>query len=256
MRKPLRKPERLEELPSADDAMLLFRTVLDQFRKELSELENRREWLVGSEWADGDQHGGDRHAGVSGWQTYQRDYFRDEEWVELCRSRGEDPEKQRVVAQTEDAHEALGVLASPPEPLTTAIGVAGLIGGSRSTQASGIGKEHQADYWAGITGLTIELVNDLHPDPEHVDWEQVAQKQRWLRQAAINFAKLVRGGRVRRGPGPEEVPAEYLAAWAHIRRMRSRGASEAEIEEHLRARRLTGSAIRWLRGQRLDLPSL
>ena len=66
------------------------------------------------------------------------------------------------------------------------------------------------------------------------------------------LARLVRGGGIRRGPSTEEVsPLEQLAAW-EMHGLLQAGATEKELENHLRAMGFGKEDMERLRGLRLD----
>lgn len=252
LRKPPRRREAVVKLPPAHQAVPLFKDALKALAREIEELRDRQEIMQGERFV------GMVNKEYLGWWVYRRKNFPDEgEWEELCRQYGEDPDKEEIKVRAGIVPTSLGALQAPAEPLTTLIGVCGLIKGSKRTRAVDLNKDNPTTAWS--IGL-FSLIRSLHPDAQgadwtqNVDWEMVDQAQKDLRRAAINFAKVVRGGEIRRGPGPEEVLPEYMGALRLIEARRQEGAAETQITKELAELGFTSKAITWLKKLRLHIP--
>lgn len=248
VRKPLRQQEEVVvELPPAHRAAPLFKDVLKGLILEIKQLKNRQEIMQGERFV------GMANKEYRGWWVYRHEDFPDEsDWKELCRQYREEPDNEEIKVQAGTVPTSLGMPQAPAEPLTTLIGVYGLIKGSKHTQAVDLKKDSPTSAWSMSL---FSLVRSLQPDAQNVDWEMVNQAQKDLRRAAINFAKVVRGGKLRPGPGPEEVLPEYMGAVRLIEARRREGATDAQITEELAELGFTGKAIAWLKKLRLQIPA-
>jgi len=247
MRKPLRRQEEVVELPSAHRAAPLFKDALKGLVREIKQLKNRQEVMQGERFI------GMANKEYRGWWVYRREDFSDEgDWEQLCRQYGEEPDNEEIKVRAGIVPTSLGALQAPAEPLTTLIGVYGLIKGSKRTQGVELKKDSPTSAWS--MGL-FSLIRSLHPDAQNVDWEMVDQAQKDLRRAAINFAKVVRGGEIRRGPGSEEVLPEYMGALRLIEARRQEGAAETQITKELAELGFTSKTITWLKKLRLHIPA-
>jgi hypothetical protein len=83
------------------------------------------------------------------------------------------------------------------------------------------------------------LIDKLHPLPEGTDREALvsalANIQERLGLAADQLAQAMRGGEVKKGPGPGELSVVEMWAVEQIRKGRRRGQTDEEIRRFLRA---------------------
>jgi len=178
------------ELPPASEAAGLFRSAIERLLHETDELSHLNEILQG-----------ERFVGVISEPWVEAYYFNrkmkglsDNEWEQLCKELGEDPTQEEFEVQTVTGMTPLGASQTPTEPLTTLIAVYALIG-------------------RFIEPDDIEaLVEKLHADPQSVDKKRLRQALRDLRARAGDVAKLVRGGKIRRGPTTEELSLRHAQA--------------------------------------------
>lgn len=205
------------ELPSAADAVGLFRDALFCLEKDILRLKPRREYLKGKRFVVEYTRSGE--AGES-WNRYHRGSWSDDDWADLCVKHGESPD-QDFIDVPNDIVVPGGASQAPPDPLTRLIAV------------------------YVLADLPIEpLLRNLHPDPDIVDRKQLDQliygrstpkgKISGLKSKAETLARLVRGGDVKPGPPPADLSLTELDAAAYIRFQRQRGASDEQILQELR----------------------
>jgi hypothetical protein len=181
---------------------------------------------------------------------------------EFCHEHGQDPANERIRIRVKKiVPTSLGALQAPAEPLTTLIAVVGLAIGSKRTRAVEVDYKKpegaKTSAWSASLFYLVRALNrDLQDgDWRNVDWDMLDKAQKDLRRAATSFAKVVRGVSIRRGPGPEEVPPEYMGAVRLIKALRQRGATEKQIDEELAKFRFTDKAITWLKELDLQIPA-
>jgi hypothetical protein len=140
-----------------------------------------------------------------------------------------DPPIETVVQEDGDIAIPRGAGQSPAEPLTTLIGVAVLAGYPLPP-----------------------LLRALHPDPSTIRAERLEQAVQEVKDKVRQLARLVRGGDIRRGPTTGEVsPLEQHAAW-EMSGLLQAGATEQEIEDHLKELGFGKESISRLRDLHLD----
>jgi hypothetical protein len=140
-----------------------------------------------------------------------------------------DPPVETVVQEDGDIAIPRGAGQSPAEPLTTLIGVTVLAGYPLPP-----------------------LLRALHPDPSTIRSERLEQAVQEVKDKVRQLARLVRGGNIRRGPTTGEVsPLEQHAAW-EMSGLLYAGATEQEIEDHLKELGFGKESISRLRDLHLD----
>jgi hypothetical protein len=229
-RKPRRGSGRKVELPPAADAEFLFREALDDLLRSLEVLSHRREYLQDERFVASEA--------VEYTSVHSRnDWPEDEEWQELCDKLGLDPEREQVEFEAIRRFYA-GASQSPPGALTRLI----------------------AAYV--VAGKPIKpLIEKLHPNPESIDWEKLRKhlegekrekgRTPGLIGEAQAVARLVRGGRVRRGPSTEELTPQDVQLARLIGMLVKAGVSKEKIRHHLQDEQLTRDDIARLRNLQL-----
>jgi hypothetical protein len=225
-RKPRRGGGRKVELPPPADADFLFREALDDLRCSLEMLSHRTEYLQDERFVASEA--------VEYTSVHSRDDWpEEEEWRELCEKLELDPEREQV-----EFHAIrrfyVGASQSPPGALTKLI----------------------AAYV--VAGKPIEpLIEKLHPNPESIDWEKLRKhlegekrekgRTPGLLGEAQAVARLVRGGKVRRGPSTGELTPRDVELARLIAMLEEAGVSNEKIRHHLQDERLTSDDIARLR---------
>ncbi len=149
--------------------------------------------------------------------VHRRDMLPDSMWREICARHGKDPAVTEVVREESVSIEVpAGGSKTPPAPLPALI----------------------AAY--ALSGEELEsLVGKLHPALEDADKEALdnalADAQERLQLAAAQLARLVRGGEVKKGAPPGELPWVEMWAAKQIREGRRRGQTDDQILDFLRA---------------------
>jgi hypothetical protein len=220
------------ELPPAAEAAGLFRSAVEGLLSEIDELSHLNETLQG-----------ERFIGVASepWQdTY---YFNrkatgitQEEWEQLCRELGEDPAQEEFEVRTTTGFTPQGASQTPTEPLTTLIAAYALVGKCLEPNEIQV------------------LVESLHPDPQSIEEKRLRQALKDLRARAGDVAKLVRGGKIRRGPSTEELSLRYAQAAFWISVYRQQEEAESDIDQFLIKEGFTKDEISWLKSLRLSVP--
>jgi hypothetical protein len=220
------------ELPPAAEAAGLFRSAIEGALSEIDGLSHLNEILQG-----------ERFIGVAS-EPWQKTYYfnrklkdiSEDEWEQFCRELGEDHAQEEFEVRTTTGFTPHGASQTPTEPLTTLIAVYALIG--RYLEPD----EIQA------------LVESLHPDPQSIDEKRLQQALKDLRARAGDVAKLVRGGKIRRGPSTEELSLRYAQAAFWIAVYRQQEEAESHIDQFLIKEGYTKDEISWLKSLRLSVP--
>jgi hypothetical protein len=152
-------------------------------------------------------------------ESYERDDYSEEQWRRLCEEAGEDPAIESFVVDLEPVVWPFWLGATPPEDLVCLIAVHAL-----------------------LTGSIDSLLDELHPNPDEVDREELHRRLNDkkhgyltnLRTSAEQIAKLVCGGEVSPGPPPPGLSYEkIMVAWGFIRPLAEKGLSNEEILHEL-----------------------
>jgi hypothetical protein len=147
----------------------------------------------------------------------------------VLRLQGQASPAETVLQEDGDVAMPRGAGQAPAELLTTLIGVTVLAGHPLAP-----------------------LLRALHPDPSTIRAGRVEQAVQELKDKVRQLARLVRGGSIRRGPTTGEVsPLEQLAAW-EMHGLLQAGATEREIEDHLKGLGFGKESISRLRSLQLD----
>src|SRR5215212_1014001 len=198
----------LAELPAAGDAAELFLGALEKLEADARDLKKRKEF-----------HQERRFVAQKSSQltrVHRRDEVPDEIWQEICARQGKDPATTEVVEEDPISIEvAVGGSKTPLAPLPALIAAYALSG-----EPLGV------------------LIDKLHPLPEGTDREALvsasADIQQRLELAAAQLAQVIRGGEVKQGPPPGELPWVEMWAAKQIRERRRRGETDEEIRSFLR----------------------
>jgi hypothetical protein len=210
----------------------LFRSAVEGLLSEIDELSHLNETLQG-----------ERFIGVASEPWQETYYFNrkvtgisEDEWEQLCRELGEDPAQEEFEVRTTTGFTPQGASQTPTEPLTTLIAAYALI--VRCLEPDEI----------------QDLVESLHPDPQSIDEKRLRQALEDLRGRAGDVAKLVRGGKIRRGPSTEELSLRYSQAAFMIWVYRQQEEADSTIDQYLTKEGFTKDEIAWLKSLRLSVP--
>ena len=168
------------ELPSAGDATELILGALKRLEHDARDLKKRKEFLQDGRFVV--------KRGTALTPVHRRGDLPDSVWREICARHGKDPAATEVVREEPTRIEAPGGgSVTPPAPLPALIAVYALSGEPLD-----------------------ELVDKLYLAAEEVNREvlanALADTQAKLELAAAQLARLVRGGEVKKGPPPRELP--------------------------------------------------
>jgi hypothetical protein len=197
------------ELPAAGDAAELFLRTLEKLEVGARDLKKRQEFHQEKRFVT--------KKSVPLTPVHRRDEVPDQIWQEICARHGKDPATTEVVEEDPISIEVpVGGSKTPLAPLPALIAAYALSG-----EPLGV------------------LMDKLHPLPEGTDREALvsalANIQERLELAADQLAQAMRGGEVKRGPGPGELSWVEMWAVKQIREGRGRGQTDEEIRSFLRA---------------------
>jgi hypothetical protein len=215
-----------QERPPVEEAIPLFMQALQSLSEKVEALRrNRKEYLQDGRFVAKDEH---RDPII-----WPRGLMSDEQWKNICERAGGDFNSDRLELWDARFVEPVGATQTPPEPLTTLIGV------------------------YVLAGLPLpSLLDRLHFAPESVDEAELARhiegekakrpgkvgKMRphqvpGLKTKAAQVAQLVRGKTLRRGPSTEESsPGEQNVVWYRQQRV-GEGATDDGIYRELKDKR-------------------
>jgi len=191
------------ELPAALDAAALLMKGLRELQERADNLWRRKEYLKEGRFVAGGT--------ARGAIVYRRESMPADEWQFCCQMYGKDPDTTDVFNIPHEFNVPLGGESSPPAGLPALI----------------------AAYV--LAGEPIEpLIDNLHPNPSSIDAERLECVIEQLNLSTNQLARLVRGGKVKRGPLPEGVPPAEHGAARDIQKLREQGKTDKDILEHLR----------------------
>lgn len=204
------------DLPPAEQAERLFRADLNILARYLDDLPKLREQLRGELFVS-------HFWGGTSQEEIYRNEFSEDEWEYWCEKYGVNPTDEAALVPISNVL-PLSAGVTPWKGLSLLIAVDALVSES--------------------IGESIEpLLEALHPDPSSVDREKLYLKETVtntrvkkdgiiynLKAYAAQLAKVVRGGKVRTGHLPGEVPHDELwLAWESIDSLVERGFSDEDI---------------------------
>jgi hypothetical protein len=157
-------------------------------------------------------------------------YFKEgtdaESWRKFCEQHGADPEAEFFDEPGDAILAPAGAAPVPPEPLTRLVGA------------------------YALSGEPIEpLLEALHPAPEEIDRERLAQALEEQRKKTGQLSALVRGGKLRTGPPAEDLDPLRHAMTVYIHRRKNEGVSYDQIVEELKAGALYPEPERIIRSE-------
>jgi hypothetical protein len=210
--------KQVEELPQPARAEHLFRRDLQRLSGYVDELRDLREHFladpqrwVSYRWIEDD------------WEIYYRSDHSEEQWQRLCEQEGVDP------ATTESLKIDLVPSAHPR--------------GAKVTPSEGL--VYLMAVHAIMNDSIESLVKALHPNPDEVDLGELYKKRDKdratqngivtnLKTSAEQLAKVVRGGKLRKGMPPPEVSRwELWMAWDLIHPLAEKALANEQILEEL-----------------------
>jgi hypothetical protein len=190
-------------LPPPSDAAMLFMKGLRELQERAENLWRREEYLKEGRFVAGGT--------ARGAIVYRRESMPADEWQFCCQMYGKDPDTTDVFKIPHEFNVPLGGESSPPAGLPALI----------------------AAYV--LAGEPIQpLIENLHPNPSSIDAERLERAIEKLNLSTNQLARLVRGGKVKRGPLPEGVPPAEHGAARDIQKLREQGKTDKDILEHLR----------------------
>jgi len=154
---------------------------------------------------------------------YHRSSFSEQQWEELCEEWNVDPSAEEFYLPLKPSVYPHGARDTPWRGLAILIGVHAL-----------------------IHPTVDRLIEALHPNPSSVDWKELYDQKgkdsakgdgivTTLKGAAGRLARVVRGGKVRRGVRDGVVPHyEHQLAWRWIIPLAREGYSDKEIYRKLK----------------------
>ncbi len=165
--------------------------------------------------------------------------FYESDWERLCEIYGMDPDVYtQLDVKGEGTTQPYGANLNPPRPLVRLVAA-----------------------YALAYGTLDPLLDTLHPDPASADENKLRKKLDEFELVVGQLARLVRGGKLRKGPSTGAVSMEeQRIAWV-ISRRRKEGASDETILREIRhlghdafGRPLTREDVLRLGGLRLEAP--
>jgi len=191
------------ELPPALGAVTLLLKGLRKLQERADNLWRRKEYLKERRFvASGTARGA---------IVYRRECMPADDWRFDCEIHDKDPDTTDVIKIPREFNVALGAQGSPLADLSALI----------------------AAYV--LAGEPIQpLIENLHPNPSSIDAERLERAIEQLNLSTNQLARLVRGGKVKRGPLPEGVPPAEHGAARDIQKLRKQGKTDKDILEHLR----------------------
>ncbi len=201
-----------KQLPPASNAAPLFREKLEMLLRATEELKYRKEKLQGGRFIQSSVN--------TGPVSFSRGLMSDEQWRYVCEVLGLGPDAEETMHFGGATWSIGGGSAAPAEPLPALIGAYLLAGGE-----------------------VEPLVQALHLDAESTGWEKIRKRiedkkgprtEDGIVAIAQQLARLIRGGELKRGRDPAELPSHEVNLASRITELREQGWTDEDIYRKLR----------------------